>query len=71
MTMNKMKQTFARKIPMWRSPIQIVAAGWFKPATGNVQPPRNSVVIKAAAAVMLAYSPMKNSANFIELYSTL
>ena len=41
------------------------------PQHGSVQPPKNSVTIIAEAAIMLAYSPMKNSANFIELYSTL
>jgi len=70
-TMKIRKHILARKMPMCSSPAPIVAAGWFRPATGRLQPPRNSVVISAAAATMLAYSPMKKSANFIELYSTL
>ena len=36
---------------------------------GSVQPPKNSVTIIAELAIMFAYSPRKNSANFIELYS--
>ena len=38
---------------------------------GPSQPPKNNVTIIADARIMLAYSPMKNSANLIELYSTL
>src|SRR5262245_23327050 len=33
------------------------------------QPPRNSAVIRKLVVIMCAYSPRKNSANFIELYS--
>ena len=48
-----------------------VVAGSSRPPNGSDQPPRNKVTTMAEAAVMAAYSPMKNMANFIELYSTL
>ena len=36
---------------------------------GMSQPPKNSVAISALAVTMFAYSAMKNSENFIALYS--
>ena len=59
--------SFATKIPMWSSPTAMELAGSLRP--GSVQPPKNNVTIIAEAAIMAAYSPMKKSANFIELYS--
>ena len=47
----------------------MVSAGAFKPANGSVQPPRKSTTIIALTAIIAAYSPRKNNANFIELYS--
>ena len=38
---------------------------------GGSQPPRNSTEVIPLIRIMLAYSPRKNSANAIELYSTL
>ncbi len=63
--------TFARKIAMCAMPPGSVVAVWSRPNYGSVQPPKNSVTIIADARIMFAYSPMKNSANLIELYSTL
>jgi len=63
--------TFARKMAMLTKPQIAEGAIWSKPHHGSVQPPRNSVTIIADDAIMLEYSPMKNSANFIELYSVL
>ena len=42
-------------------------------ATGNSgsHPPRNRMVINADCRIMLAYSPRKNSAQEIPLYSTM
>ena len=42
-----------------------------KSPNGSVQPPKNSTTISAEPAIIAAYSPMKNSANRIELYSVL
>ena len=42
-----------------------------KSPSGNVQPPQNNTTISAEPAIIAAYSPMKNSANRIELYSVL
>src|SRR5690242_12907279 len=39
------------------------------PNRGPCQPPRNRIVARQATVTMLAYSAMKNIANFIELYS--
>ena len=39
-------------------------------AIGGSQPPRNRIVVSADIRIMLAYSPRKNSAKDIELYST-
>ena len=36
---------------------------------GLVHPPRNSSVATQPTVIMLAYSAMKNMANFMELYS--
>jgi hypothetical protein len=36
---------------------------------GTSHPPKNSVTVKAAPVIILAYSAMKNIANFILLYS--
>src|SRR6187399_1626594 len=36
---------------------------------GTVHPPRKSVVVRLAITIIAEYSPMKNSANFIEEYS--
>lgn len=63
--------TLPKKIPMCSKPIPTVVAGWSNPKNGNVHPPRNNVTIMADDAIMLKYSPMKNIANFIELYSVL
>ena len=38
-------------------------------ATAACQPPRNSSVAIALTVIMLAYSAMKNAANFMLLYS--
>ena len=55
---------------MWTRPSSSELAGRLKASTkGNVQPPRKSVTIMADEAIMLAYSPRKKRANFIELYS--
>src|SRR5688572_9273626 len=43
-----------------------VLSAW---VNGMSQPPKNSVAIIALAVIMLAYSAMKNSENFIALYS--
>ena len=32
-------------------------------------PPKNSATIRALPVIICAYSPRKNNANFIELYS--
>src|SRR5579862_9065609 len=37
---------------------------------GASQPPRNRIVVIPLIRIMLVYSPRKNSANAIELYST-
>src|ERR1700683_5111356 len=37
---------------------------------GASQPPRNRIVVSALIRIMLAYSPRKNSAKAIALYST-
>ena len=37
---------------------------------GESQPPRNSSVVMALMRIMFAYSPRKNSANVMALYST-
>src|ERR1035441_4999177 len=39
------------------------------PKTGPDHPPRNRIEARHATVTMLAYSAMKNMANFIELYS--
>src|SRR5688572_28337447 len=65
------KAILPRKIPMCARPRQTVSAASLRPNHGSVQPPRKSVTIMAEAAIMFAYSPMKKSANFIELYSVL
>ena len=36
---------------------------------GPCHPPKNNSVAKQATVIMLAYSAMKNMANFIALYS--
>ena len=58
-------------MPMCAIPIAKLVACWSRPPNGSVQPPKNKVTNIAEAAVIAAYSPMKNMANFIELYSTL
>src|SRR5271168_3676410 len=61
-----------KKIAICANPIHIdVGCGLSNPNKGSVQPPQNNVTIMAEAAIILAYSPMKKSANFIELYSVL
>ena len=40
-----------------------------KTRNGTFQPPRNSVVASIETVNMLMYSALKNSANFIALYS--
>src|ERR1700712_2509447 len=57
---------------------QILAMNQIGPGTqvngangsGGSQPPRNRMAVIADIRIMLAYSPRKNSANDIELYST-
>src|SRR5918997_254918 len=39
-------------------------------AIGGSQPPRNRIDVKADIRIMLAYSPRKNRAKVMELYST-
>src|SRR5690242_7931170 len=39
-------------------------------STGGNHPPRNRIVVSADIRIMFAYSPRKNSAKDIELYST-
>jgi len=64
------KAILARKTPMCTRPSRSDPAGRFRASMkGSVQPPRKSVTIMAAEAIMLAYSPRKKRANFIELYS--
>src|SRR5208282_497156 len=58
-TMNN--SIFTRKIKICARPVTRLAAGWSSPQNGSVQPPKNSVTIIAADAIMLEYSPRKNS----------
>ena len=71
MNTSRNTNTFARKIATCAMPPGNVVAVWSRPNHGSVQPPKNSVTIIADARIMFAYSPMKNSANLIELYSML
>ena len=71
MNPNRNTNTFARKIATCAMPPGNVVAVWSRPKHGSVQPPKNSVTIIADARIMFAYSPMKNSANLMELYSML
>ena len=71
MNTNRKTSTFTRNTRMCTMPMPSVCAGALNGANGSDQPPKNSVTINADATNMFAYSPMKNSANLIELYSML
>ena len=43
--------------------------GWKMFPKGLLHPPKNNSVARQPTVIMLAYSAMKNMANFIELYS--
>src|SRR5471030_430094 len=49
-------QIFARKIRICAMPMTSDVAGWSSPQNGSVQPPKNSVTIIPADAVMFEYS---------------
>src|SRR5919107_3592417 len=46
--------------------IQVKGSAWI----GGSQPPRNRIVVSADMRIMFAYSPRKNRAKAMELYST-
>src|SRR5262249_20531285 len=56
--MNMTPTIFARKMPICAIPASTPVAGWSRPATGKVQPPRKSVTSMAEPVVMAAYSPI-------------